>query len=183
MWSRKRIKYLWICESEHFPILENLLCLPCNDSYYGQIGCKGECDSSDFSNSGFAYCQKCKEGYYNIEGICHPCNEGSQGCAECTYKNEENDTNKIFKCKKCLNDEEYKLNDEFRCVKCNEYLKNCQKCHFIGDNFEVKCDDCLNGYYSEEYKTCCNRERITVIAINVLQTRHQNIVGVFQVTH
>ena len=78
-----------VCEDEHFPLLENLLCLPCNDSLYGQIGCKGECDSSDYSNSGFAYCQECKEGFYNLEGICHSCNEGSPGCKECTYVKEK----------------------------------------------------------------------------------------------
>ena len=87
-----------VCEDEHFPLLENLLCLPCNDSLYGQVGCKGECDSSDYTNSGFAYCQECKEGFYNLEGICHSCNEGSPGCKECTYVKEKNDTVKKFKC-------------------------------------------------------------------------------------
>ena len=33
------------CEAAHFLLLENLLCLPCNDSLYVQVGCKGECDS------------------------------------------------------------------------------------------------------------------------------------------
>ena len=38
------------CEEGYFPVLENLYCLPCNDSLYGQIGCKSECDGSNFAN-------------------------------------------------------------------------------------------------------------------------------------
>ena len=48
-------------------------CIRCDDSIYGQIGCKGECDSEDYFNLGFVYCKECKEGYYNLEGICKNC--------------------------------------------------------------------------------------------------------------
>ena len=120
-----------VCEKEHFPLLENKLCFPCNDSLYGQIGCKGECNSSDYSNSGFAYCQECKEGFYNLEGICHKCSQGSPGCLECSYEKSEAG-NKQFKCHRCLNDEEYRI-DDFQCLKCNELITKCQKCHFIGE--------------------------------------------------
>ena len=27
-----------LCEAEHFPLLENLFWIPCNDQIYGQIG-------------------------------------------------------------------------------------------------------------------------------------------------
>ena len=66
-----------VCEVDHFLLLENLLCISCTDPILGQVGCQGECDSSDYSNSGFAYCKECKEGYYNLEGLCHECEVGS----------------------------------------------------------------------------------------------------------
>ena len=68
------------CEEGYFPVLENLYCLPCNDSLYGQIGCKSECDGSNFAKSGFAYCEECKEGYYNVEGICKECRSANPFC-------------------------------------------------------------------------------------------------------
>ena len=89
------------CEAEHFPLLENLLCIPCDDPIYGQIGCKGNCDSSSYSDSGFAYCEECKPGYYNVEGLCYKCSRGSDECVECTYEKEDNSDEKIFKCTKC----------------------------------------------------------------------------------
>ena len=128
-----------ICEPEHFPLLENLLCIPCDDSYLGQIGCKGECDSKDYSNSGFAYCQDCKEGYYNLEGLCYKCEIGSPGCVKCTNEKEEGTENKRFKCLKCLNEEEYRINSDYRCEKCNEFLYNCKKCHFLEN--QPQCDE------------------------------------------
>lgn len=73
------------CQVEHFPLLENLLWIPCDDPIYGQAGCEGECDSSKYSQTGFISCQKCKEGYYNLEGLCYTCNTGSPGCKECTF--------------------------------------------------------------------------------------------------
>jgi hypothetical protein len=109
-----------ICEVDHFLLLENLLCISCTDPILGQVGCQGECDSSDYSNSGFAYCKECKEGYYNLEGLCHECEVGSPGCEECTYVYEETSENKIFKCLKCLNEEEYIINEDFLCEKCND---------------------------------------------------------------
>ncbi len=89
------------CEGGHFPLLENLLCIPCDDPIYGQIGCKGNCDSSSYSDSGFAYCEECKPGYYNVEGLCNKCSRGSNECVECTYEKEDNSDEKIFKCTKC----------------------------------------------------------------------------------
>ena len=119
-----------VCEVDHFLLLENLLCISCTDPILGQVGCQGECDSSDYSNSGFAYCKECKEGYYNLEGLCHECEVGSPGCEECTYVYEETDENKRFRCLKCVNEEEYIINEDFRCEKCNEKLPNCKKCHY-----------------------------------------------------
>ena len=153
-----------ICEDEHFSLLENLFCIPCNDSIFGQVGCKGECDSKDYALSGFVYCKECKEGFFNLEGICHPCDTESPGCTECTYEYGENSGNKIFKCQKCINDEEYRIDTNHKCVKCNQILDNCKKCHFLKDkDFQAECDECLDGYYVNQYKTCssCNVKYIT----------------------
>ena len=151
------------CEVEYFPFFENKLCIRCDDSIYGQIGCKGECISEDYFNLGFVYCKECKEGYYNLEGICYRCDTGSPGCSECSYEKEGDNENKIFKCKKCLNKEEYRLNENFRCVKCNENLENCKKCNFTEDEgFQAQCTECSEGYYLNSEKTCsrCYDENI-----------------------
>ena len=147
-----------VCEVDHFLLLENLLCIPCTDPILGQVGCQGECDSSDYSTSGFAYCKECKEGYYNLEGLCHECEEGSPGCKECTYAYEETDENKRFKCQKCVNEEEYILNENFHCEKCNERLPNCKKCHYEKEDevIQAKCDECYKEYYVDSDKTCSN---------------------------
>ena len=143
------------CEAEHFPLLENLLCFPCDDPIYGQAGCVGECDSSKYSQTGFVTCQNCKDGYYNLEGLCYTCAVGNPGCKNCSYE-KENDTNITrFKCLKCLNDEEYRINENFKCVKCNEKISNCRKCHFVGDSdSNVVCDECMSGYYVNSNKKC-----------------------------
>ena len=126
------------------------------DPILGQVGCQGECDSSDYSTSGFAYCKECKEGYYNLEGLCHECEEGSPGCKECTYAYEETDESKRFKCQKCVNEEEYILNENFHCEKCNERLPNCKKCHSKNEGgvIQAQCDECFSGYYVNSDKTC-----------------------------
>ena len=152
------------CEVEHFPLLENLLCIPCDDPIYGQVGCKGECDSSKYSQTGFATCQNCKDGYYNLEGLCYSCNVGSPGCKNCTYEFEEETNITRFKCLKCLNDEEYRINENYKCVKCNDKISNCKKCHFEGDtDSNVVCDECMDGYYVNSYKTCsyCSSSTMT----------------------
>ena len=149
------------CEAQHFPLLENLLCFPCDDPTFGQIGCLGECDSTDYTTSGFAYCEKCKEGFYNLEGFCYQCEIGSPGCIKCTYEKEIEQESKRFKCQQCLNEQEYRLNDAFRCEKCNEFLENCNKCHFFGE--QALCDECNSGYYVNSDDTCssCYTQTIT----------------------
>ena len=44
------------CEENHFLFFNNLLCLPCNHSVYGQIGCEGNCDGSNYRNTRMAFC-------------------------------------------------------------------------------------------------------------------------------
>ena len=152
------------CEPGYFPLLDNLLCIRCDDPIYGQVGCKGSCDGSNYVTSSFAYCQECKEGYYNIEGICHECNEGSPGCSKCTYEKENNIVK--FKCNQCLNEREYRINQNFRCVKCNEELTYCSRCHYV-DLYETSylaiCDDCPSNYYLNRNNKCirCDYNYIT----------------------
>ena len=68
-----------ICEDKYFLIPNGLLCIACDDPTNGQIGCGGNCDGSDYETTGFAFCEKngCKRGYYNLNGICIKCEEGS----------------------------------------------------------------------------------------------------------
>ena len=139
-----------------FSLLENLLFLSCDDPLYGQIECKGECNASDYSHSGFAYCSECKDGFYNLEGMCHNCSIGSDFCSNCTYEPEVEGGAKKFKCTKCLNDEEYILNEDHYCTRCNSLLRNCKKCHFINSSSipEAICDECYSGYYLDSNGNC-----------------------------
>ena len=148
------------CEGGHFPLLENLLCIPCDDPIYGQIGCKGNCDSSSYSDSGFAYCEECKPGYYNVEGLCYKCSRGSDECVECTYEKEDNSDEKIFKCTKCSSNE-YRINDQYYCEKCE--INNCKTCHYPDGSTEPECDLCNYGYYINSEKKCskCQEYDIT----------------------
>ena len=79
------------CEDKYFPFLSNLLCLPCDHYLYGNIGCGGKCDSSKYEQTRNIICEEggCKEGFYNIEGICFPCTVGDDFCTKCTYRPEK----------------------------------------------------------------------------------------------
>ena len=74
------------CKDNYFLFFHNLYCVACNNAIYGQVGCAGNCDGSRFSTDRFAYCNKddCDEGYYNLQGICFRCADGSPGCKKCT---------------------------------------------------------------------------------------------------
>ena len=139
------------CVDNNFPLLENLLCFPCDDPIYGQIGCKGNCDASDYSDSGFVYCDECKEGFYNVEGLCFICSTNSPGCTECTYEKQAETENKRFKCTKCSSNE-YRINDEFYCQKCS--ISNCLSCHYVDEGLDSECDICMSGYYLNSNKQC-----------------------------
>ena len=145
------------CEDYHFPVLNNLFCIACDDPLNGQEGCKGECNSTDFINSGIAYCQECKEGYYNDDGICNKCSYSNSGCETCSYELEEGSYYKTFKCQKCIN-EEYRMDYFNICTSCNQTLSGCKKCHFKGDKgLEAECDECLPNYSlnaEHECKSC-----------------------------
>ena len=88
------------CDDYYFPFLSDLYCLPCNDSIYGQTGCKGKCNGTNYIDTRFAFCEKegCAEGYYNLNGICTNCSIGSPHCKNCTYEVSEQETNGTFTC-------------------------------------------------------------------------------------
>ena len=143
------------CEENHFLFFNNLLCLPCNHSIYGQIGCEGNCDGSNYINTGFAFCEKgdCKEGYYNLNGLCLQCNDGSTACSKCTYEVQEkgNDTELDFKCHECISNE-YNLTEFVYCEHCD--MDYCDICHFSDDFKKEICDNCSDGFYLDSNGEC-----------------------------
>ena len=115
-----------------------------------------ELHSSRYENDRFAYCEedKCKEGYYNLGGLCLKCDTTSQGCKTCKMvetQNEDGTSNKKFVCDECLSDE-YKMDQNGQCKKCQ--INNCLKCRFRDDNSEQECLQCESNYYISSDKTC-----------------------------
>ena len=142
------------CKDKHFPLFNNLFCLPCDDKDCGQIGCEGNCDSSRFENDRIVYCEpnKCKEGYYELNGLCLDCSLASPGCKRCSadIQSIDGQIDYKYKCLECLNDE-YKMNENGICEKCE--MDNCLKCRFNVSNKEcLKCESDL--YYLSSNKQC-----------------------------
>ena len=134
------------CEDKHFLFFNNLLCLPCDDKYYGQMGCDGNCDSSRFENDRLVYCNdECKEGFYNLEGICLKCSMGSPGCKICNVTEiEGNQTDYNYTCLECLNNE-YRLDEFGTCEECK--MDNCLKCEYTDEYSNKTCIQCESDYY------------------------------------
>ena len=142
------------CEAKHFPVLDNLFCIACNDIVNGQVGCKGECTISD---SGYVntYCQECEEGYVNLDGECIKCQDYDSGCSVCIYDENTEPGYSSLKCQKCLNEEQYRLDEYFYCENCLDEIWNCKKCHYTGDvDFQAECDECEEGFYLNSNKEC-----------------------------
>ena len=151
------------CKDKHFPFYNNLYCLPCDDEYYGQIGCGGNCDSSKFQQDRLVYCNanQCKKDYFYLNGICFNCTNGSPGCKKCNVSeiNVNSQKDYFYFCTECISNE-YKLNKEFGiCKKCS--MNGCKKCHY-NDSFDKECEECEIGYFLNSNKTCqkCNRQDI-----------------------
>lgn len=136
-----------LCEDKYFPIFNGLSCLPCNDSTYGQIGCEGKCDGSNYAQTKFAFCEKdgCKEGYYNLNlnGLCIKCSEGSPHCSKCTYEVNEIEATGKFVCQE-WESEKYGITQIGTCQFCK--MANCKSCHYK-NNSKAECDECVNVYY------------------------------------
>ena len=143
------------CKDKHFLFFNDLYCFACNDSYYGQIGCGGNCNSSNYLQDRFIYCNpnECKEGYYYLKGICFNCSIGSPGCKTCnvTETKNNNQIDYSYKCQECLSNE-YFLDDFGTCQKCQ--MNNCKKCHYTDKYSKKECDECDYNYYLTYNKTC-----------------------------
>ena len=142
------------CQDKYFPLFHNLFCLPCDDKDYGQIGCGGNCDSSQYENDRFVYCENnsCKEGFIGLNGLCFNCSVESPGCKNCLAPEIVTTDGQLdykFTCLECLSDE-YKLEEFGTCLKCQ--MDNCLKCRFNGSNQE--CFECESNYYLSSDKTC-----------------------------
>ena len=146
------------CENKYFLFFNNLICLRCNDSKYGQIACFGTCDGTNLVENRLPFCEEdgCQEGYYNLNGICMKCSYGSTGCSKCTYDPiRKDDTKRILKCLECESNQ-YILSEKGECKSC--FKQNCEKCHYE-NNTEQVCDICYWNYYkgsNGEYKHCYN---------------------------
>ena len=134
------------CEDGYFPLLENLLCIACDDPIYGQPGCKGNCEYQTSGN--FRCLGECKEGFYKSGESCLK----NEGC-----KN-YNLTNGVYKCQECIN-KDYKLESN-ECKKCTDKYPNCKKCHFVEKDPNVECEECKPDYYLDSNNQCsgCNRK-------------------------
>ena len=143
------------CEDKYFPFFHNLLCLPCDDKNYGQIGCGGNCDSSRYDNDRFVYCaeNECKEGFYYLEGLCLRCDEESPGCKKCynTITQIGDQTDYKFTCQECMSPE-YKMDEFGTCKKCK--IDNCDQCIYSDDYSRQECLKCSSYYYLNSEKTC-----------------------------
>jgi hypothetical protein len=126
----------------------------CNHLIYGQIGCGGNCDGSQYETSRMPLCNEndCFQEFFNMEGICFKCNETSPHCSKCSYDSLNGSKEKIFKCLSCDEPDLKVLNKkDGKCHKC--FVNNCKKCNFdINDN-DI-CEECENGYYVNNGKTC-----------------------------
>ena len=122
--QKEEIKICEICNDKYFLFLKGLLCLPCDDETYGNVGCGGNCDGSNYEEIRNVMCEKdgCKDGYFNLDGICYPCSYDSENCAKCSYS-----LNNDFVCLDCLNKTEYQLRNG-KCEKC--WMPNCDECYF-----------------------------------------------------
>ena len=130
------------CIDKFFPTYAGLECTPCDDEELGQIGCEGNCDSK----TGIIICDKCKEGYYNKEGICLNCSISSPYCAKCSYEAPQGSDKKIFKCLECVNDEYQVSEIDGKCRHCS-LPPNCLKCRYVSGTHNVECIKCQNQYY------------------------------------
>ena len=75
------------CEDGTFLFFHNLVCLPCNNSLYGQVGCGGKCNGTNFTETREIACEEggCIDGYYrSYNGICYPCSTMFPNCTKCT---------------------------------------------------------------------------------------------------
>ena len=149
--NQEKLDFCKKCDDYFFPVLGNLICLPCNNDITGHSGCNGKCNLN-----GTVYtCEDgCKEGYYNLSNNCNECSNYRAFCEKCTY-NPPYDYSytyyTYFNCTQCESSKSKLVNG--RCNEC--FMSNCDQCHYEGEN--SICDKCNSGYYLKN-NTCiqCN---------------------------
>ena len=156
------------CEDKTFLFFHNLVCLPCNNSLYGQIGCGGKCNGTNFTKYGKIECEEggCIDGYYRTEfGYCNNCSSRSPHCSKCSYEIPENGTYYEFKCLKCESDE-YILDQYGNCNNCT--MDFCEKCKFAENRTKTVCEKCKDGYDINKYGECdhCYNDTYTYYSMN-----------------
>ena len=136
------------CEDKYFLLFDGLACIKCNDSVYGNIGCEGKCDGSNYITTRNIKCEEngCKSGYYNYNGICQKCSQVSYYCSKCQY------TQNKFKCLECKNDNYAVSEITGGCEEC--FMSHCYRCHYLNKTKNTKCDECYSNYYINENGTC-----------------------------
>ena len=159
------------CKDKHFLFFHNYYCLPCDDPLYGQTGCGGNCDGSRYNETRNVLCNEnnCKEGYYNLNGICYSCSDGSYGCKKCIIELEDNV--KKYKCLECINNE-FRLNaNSNRCYHCSKSY--CNKCHYSEDE-NTLCDKCYEGFYLNSENECQKCKNNIIIANGICRICSDN---------
>ena len=141
------------CENKYFLLVNKIACMKCDDEIYGNIGCGSICDGSNYKETRNVICEEngCKEGFYDIEGICYRCNTESPHCAKCSYLAPKGSTQRKFKCLQCDSDEYQLLPISSKCEKCE--IPHCLESSF-DKNEKCVCLKCENDYYVDEYQLC-----------------------------
>ena len=136
------------CENKYFISFAGLKCISCNHEKYGQLGCDGNCDGSKYKEIKNVLCDKCKEGYYNIDGICTPCSFGSENCVKCSYEASSEINKKIYTCLECVGglNGEYRVAKDGICRKC-PLPPNCIECRYKNGTNDVECIKCEDNFY------------------------------------
>ena len=158
------------CEDKYFPLYSNISCIKCNDEEFGQVGCIGKCDGSNYINSRNVLCEEngCKEGYYNVDGFCFNCTNGSEHCIKCSYIAPYQSNIKRFQCNECEGGLYgiYRVSDiDGTCTTCK--IQNCIECHYINGSNDSVCDVCKKGYYVNSTGGCSECKYINNIANGV----------------
>ena len=126
-----------VCQEKYFLALNGEVCIKCDDSYYGMVGCSGTCTL--IKENANVKCQEdsCKTGYYELApGYCAICSLTDQNCIECEYLKDKNE----FKCQKCK--DYYFPNEDGICEECQS--EKCKKCS--NKDFCLECDNGFTAY-------------------------------------
>ena len=165
------------CEDNTFLFFHNLVCLPCNNSIYGQVGCGRKCNGTNFIKTRQISCEEggCIDGYYRTDyGTCRTCSSISPYCSKCSYEIPENKTYYEFKCLECESDE-YIIDQYGKCNNCT--MVYCEKCEFDEKKTKTICKKCIEGYDKNKYGECaiCSNDTFSFSYLNKICYKCDNI--------